>query len=86
LTQKGVRGRPLEGEIALDLYLVAQPLPPPLKKLTLPISEAPAALRLCCLYGVTGAIMFPDYGGATRATEDEFSKPPPPGALSVWQV
>ena len=86
LTQKGVRGRPPEGEIALDLYLVAQPLPLPLKKVTLPISEAPAALRLCCLYGVTGAIMFPDYSGATRATEDDLSTPPPPGALSLWQM
>ncbi len=86
LTQKGGRGRPLEGEITLDLYLVAQQLPPPLKKVTLPISEAPAALNLCFLYGVTGAIMFPDYGGATRATKDELSTPPPPGAFSLWQA
>jgi hypothetical protein len=85
LTQKGGRGRPFEGEIALDLYLIAQPLPLPIKKVTLPISEAPAALKLCSLYGVTGAIMFPDYGGATRATEDELSTTPPPGALSFWQ-
>ena len=32
--QKGGRGRPFEREIALDLYLVAQPLAPPLKKVT----------------------------------------------------
>lgn len=86
LTQKGGRGRPFEGEIALDLYLIAQPLPPPLKKVTLPISEAPAALQLCRLYGVTGAIMFPDYGGAARATEDELSTQPPPGVLGFWQM
>jgi hypothetical protein len=84
LTQKGGRGRSFEGEIELDLYLIAQPLPPPLKKVTLPISEAPAALKLCSLYGVTGATMFPDYGGATRATEDELSTLPPPGVLSFW--
>jgi len=86
LTQKGSGRRPFEGEIALDLYLLAQPLPLPLKKVTLPISEAPDALKLCGLYGVTGAIMFPDYGGATRATEDELSTPPPPGTLSLWQL
>ena len=86
LTQKGGRGRPFEGEIVLDLYLVARPLPLPLKKVTLPISEAPAALKLCYLYGLTGAIMFPDYGGAARATEDELSTQPPPGVLSFWQV
>ena len=66
LTQKGGRARPFEGETALDLYFAAQPLPPPLKKITLPIAEAPAALKLCSLYGVTGATLFPDYYGATR--------------------
>lgn len=86
LTQKGGRGKPFEGEIALDLYLVAQTLPLPLKKVTLPINEAPAALKLCYLYGVTGAIMFPGYGGAARATEDELSTQPAPGALSFWQL
>ena len=86
LAQKGGRARPLEGEIALDLYFIAQPLPPPLKKVTLPITEAPAALKLCYLYGVTGATMFPDYGGATRATEDALSTPPTPGTLSLWQA
>ena len=86
LKHKGARARPFEGEAALDLYFTAQPLLPPLKKVTLPISEAPAALKLCSLYGVTGATMFPDYGGATRATEDELSTSPPLGELSLWQV
>lgn len=83
LQQQGIRGAPFEGEKSLDLYFIALPLPPPLKKVTLPISEAPAALKLCSLYGVTGATMFPDYGGATRATEDVLSTPPRPGTLSL---
>jgi hypothetical protein len=86
LTQKGGRARPFEGETALDLYFAAQSLPPPLKKITLPITEAPAALKLCSLYGVTGATLFPDYYGATRATEDALSTTPPNGALSLWEL
>lgn len=86
LTQKGGRGRPFEGEAALNLYFAAQSLPPPLKKITLPIAEAPAALQLCALYGVTGATLFPDYYGASRATEDVLSSRPPKGTLSFWDV
>lgn len=86
LTQKGGRARPFEGETALDLYFTAQPLPAPLKKVTLPINEAPAALSLCCLYGITGATLFPDYYGATRATEDILSTRPPNGTLSCWEM
>jgi hypothetical protein len=55
LTQTGGRGTAFTGEMALDLYFAAQSLQPPLKKVTLPISEAPAALSLCSLYDVTGA-------------------------------
>jgi hypothetical protein len=73
LEQQGVRGAPFEGETSLDLYLAAQPLPPPLLKVTLPVTEASAALKLCSLYGVTGATLFPDYSGAVRATEDIMS-------------
>jgi FRG domain len=86
LTQKGGRARPFEGETALDLYFAAQLLPPPLKQITLPITEAPAALKLCALYGVTGATLFPDYYGASRATEDVLSTTPPDGSLSFWDV
>jgi FRG domain len=46
LTQTGGRGTPFTGEMALDLYFGAQSLPSPLKKVTLPISEAPAALAV----------------------------------------
>jgi hypothetical protein len=84
LTQKGGRARPFEGEIALDLYLLKQPPPCPLKKVTLPLSEAPAALKLCNLYGVTGATVFPDYYGAARASEDTLSSTPTSGTLSFW--
>lgn len=84
LIQEGGRGTPFRGEMALDLYFAAQSLPPPLKKVTLPISEAPAALNLCSLYGVTGATLFPDYYGAARATEDALSTTPPNGTLSIW--
>lgn len=70
LEQQGIRGAPFEGETSLDLYLAGQPLPPPLLKVTLPVTEASAALKLCSLYGVTGATLFPDYSGAARATED----------------
>jgi hypothetical protein len=83
LTQTGGRGTPFKGEIGLDLYFAAQSLPPPLKKVTLPIAEAPAALSLCSLYGVTGATLFPDYYGAARATEDALSTPPDKG-ISLW--
>lgn len=71
LAQEGYRAKQSEGPVALDLCFAARQLPPPLKKVTLPICEAPAALKLCELYGVTGATMFPDYYGAARATEDE---------------
>jgi hypothetical protein len=70
LEQQGTRGGSFQGEISLDLYLAGQKLPPPLLKVTLPVTEASAALRLCSLYGVTGATMFPDYYGAVRAAED----------------
>lgn len=86
LTQKPGGARPVEGEAALDLYFVAQLLPAPLKKVTLPIAEAPAALQLCALYGVTGATLFPDYYGASRASEDVLSSRPPKGTLSFWDV
>jgi hypothetical protein len=79
LKQKGGRARPFEGEVALDSYFLAQSLPLPLKKITLPVTEAPAALKLCSLYGVTGATLCPDYTGAARATEDALSTPPPVG-------
>ncbi len=86
LTQKGGRAKLFEGETALDAYFAAQPGVAPLKKITLPISEASNALKLCSLYGVTGATLFPDYYGATRATEDALSTRPPSGALSLWEV
>jgi len=86
LTQVGGRARPIEGEIALDLYFAARQHVPPLKKITLPIDEAPAALELCSLYGVTGATLFPDYYGATRATEDSLSTAPKNGTLSLWEL
>jgi FRG domain len=70
LEQQGIRGAPFEGGTSLDLYMVGQPLPPPLLKVTLPITEASAALKLCSLHGVTGATLFPDYSGAARAAED----------------
>lgn len=73
LEQQGTRGAPFQGEISLDLYLAGQPLPPPLLKVTLPVTEASAALVLCSLYGVTGATLFPDYDGAVRATQDLMS-------------
>ena len=84
LTQVGGTGKPFTGDIALDLYFEAQLQSPPLKKVTLPIAEAAAALRLCSLYDVTGATLFPDYYGAARATEDALSTPPADGTLSFW--
>lgn len=86
LTQKGGMGTPFRGEIALDMYFAAQSLPPPLKKVTLPIAEAPDALNLCSLYGVTGATLFPDYYGAARATKDVLSTTPASGTLSLWSL
>jgi hypothetical protein len=73
---QGNREPPYEEEPSLDLYLVGQPLAPPLKQVTLPVSEASAALELCRLYGVTGAIVFPDYYGAARGAEDQMNSEP----------
>jgi FRG domain len=70
LRQQGSRGQPFEGEISLDRYFLSQNLAIPLMKVTLPTSEAKAALRLCDLYGVSGATLFPDYYGAARAAKD----------------
>jgi hypothetical protein len=75
LEQHGSRGVPFVGETALDRYFEGKPLlPAALMKVTLPVSEAYKALRLCGLYGVTGAALFPGYGGAARATEDDMSR------------
>jgi hypothetical protein len=72
LRQKGGRGQAFDGEIALNKYFLAQnsSLPVPLIKITLPISEAKDALKLCDLYGVTGATLFPDFYGAARSAID----------------
>jgi len=72
LRQKGSRGLAFEGEVALDKFFLAQnsSIPGPLIKITLPISEAKEALRLCELYGVTGATLFPDFYGAVRSARD----------------
>lgn len=71
LRQQGVRGKPFEGDSSLDRYFLKQHLPIPLLKVTLPLSEAKAALSLCALYGVTGATLFPDFYGAARGARDE---------------
>jgi hypothetical protein len=70
LRQQGERGKLFEGETSLDRYVHSQNLPTPLMKITLPTSEANAALKLCALYGVTGATLFPDFYGAARAAKD----------------
>jgi hypothetical protein len=72
LRQEGGRGEPFAGETALDGYLLGldYPIPRPLMKVTLPVSEAKAALALCTLYGVTGATLFPDFYGAARGARD----------------
>lgn len=72
-----VPGTPLDGEIALDLYFEKSMHEAPLKKITLPVTEAKAALKLCWLYGVSGATLFPDYNGAARATLDKMRTAPP---------
>ncbi len=71
------RGAPFRGETALNVYMESLPLPPPfpLLKVTLPLTEAFAALKLCSLYGMTGATMFPDYSGAVRAATERLMVP-----------
>jgi FRG domain len=59
------------GEIALDRFFENSRREAPLKKITLPVTEAKAAMRLCSLYGVSGATLFPDYNGAAKATLDD---------------
>jgi hypothetical protein len=72
LRQEGGRGEPFTGETALDRYLLGldYPVPRPIMKVTLPVSQAKAALALCALYGVTGSTLFPDFYGAARAAPD----------------
>ncbi len=72
LRQQGHRGKGFEGEIALDKFFLARDprIPIPLLKVTLHTAHANEALRLCDLYGVTGATLFPDYYGAARAAKD----------------
>ena len=66
--------RVFEGKdlVALDRFFIDEPPFPPteLKKVTLPISEAPALFNLCRLYGITGATLFPSYYGAALAALD----------------
>jgi hypothetical protein len=85
LKQLGGWATPCEGETRLDVYFSEHVLPAPLKKVTLPFAEVGESMRLCGLYGLTGATMFPDYYGSARAAEDELSAPPVPGSLSLWR-
>jgi hypothetical protein len=75
LRQEGGRGTPFTGETSIDGYLINEntSLPIPLVKVTLPVSQAPKALALCFLYGLTGATMFPDLYGAVRAASDDMA-------------
>ncbi len=61
--------QPVECAIPLDEY-IANHHPPHLPKVTVPASEAPEVLKLCEMYHVTGATIFPDYNGAARAAVD----------------
>jgi len=72
LRQNGNRGQVFDGEVALDRYFLNQnpQVPIPLMKIVLPVSEAKEALRLCDLYGITGATLFPDFYGAARSARD----------------
>jgi len=72
LEQEGYRDLPFEGEKSVDLYL-AEHYPSALVKVTLPTTEATAALSLCSQYGVTGATLFPTYDGAARAVKDKMN-------------
>jgi hypothetical protein len=76
LVTQGKREPPYDEETSLELYLLGQPLAPPLRKVTLPVSEASAVLDSCRLYGVTGAALFPDYYGAARGAEDQMNTEP----------
>lgn len=75
LRQEGARGMPFTGPISVDGYLLAESssLAIPLIKVTLPLSQAPKALHLCSLYGISGATMFPDLYGAARAASDDMA-------------
>ena len=52
---QGNREPPYEEEPSLDLYLVGQPLAPPLKQVTLPVYISFYYVGLCRLYGVLSA-------------------------------
>ncbi len=64
---------PLEGPTILDEYL-ASALQPTLLKLTVPISEASAVLEKCEKHFITGAMLFPHYYGAVRASLDTWRR------------
>ena len=72
LRQEGGQGTPFTGETSVDEYFTNEDssLPIPLVKVTLPVSQAPKALALCSLYGLTGATIFPDLYGAAKAASD----------------
>jgi hypothetical protein len=57
--------RPLDDIVSKELRVKMR-----LKKLTLPIQEAPLVLPLIARYGVTGASMFPGYDGVTKLMKE----------------
>jgi hypothetical protein len=69
LRQKYARGAPFEGTHCLNRYVQSHEREA-LRKITLPLQEAPKIIDLCERYGVTGATLYPDFYGAARATRD----------------
>jgi hypothetical protein len=69
LRQKYPRGAPFKGTHRLNRYVESHD-PDALRKITLPVQEAPKIIDLCERCGVTGATLYPDFYGAARATRD----------------
>ena len=59
--------RPFDAEGGTDPNVIPRPL---MRRLTLPRREAPKLLRLLAYEGVTGATMYPGFGGVARAMRE----------------
>lgn len=75
LHQKAERLKPYEGTNNLEEYIAKNHNANEyLKKVTVPMSECTAILKLCELYGVSAATIYPDAYGAAKAAVDNVER------------
>jgi hypothetical protein len=68
LTEPGTRNTPFAKNCLEDEFKTFPDTP--LRKLTLPVSQARELFFLCDKFGITGATLFPGYDGAAKAVLD----------------